>query len=159
MTVLLDNRLSKRESAQYVSSATAPYQQVAVSGSASRGAMVWPRAEMSIQAQPALSDWGEWIALSRHGQICGLATRFARRVKAILEVQAVTLDLGGDEPRIVTYIERRDLDVRHRVYEVEDEVCAESPGLQVDFHVVSLDAPGAAVPAATVAGATLLMRR
>jgi len=157
MTVLLLNEASEREFAHYASSATAPYQYVVVSGTASRGPVTWPRVETPVQTRMARSDWQEWLAFSRHRRIRELAERFAGRVSAIAEVKAVTFDWSEDEPRIVTYIEKRDLAVRHRVYEAEDEVCAGLAGLQLDFQVVSLDAPGAVVPPATAAGPVLLL--
>ena len=91
--------------------------------------------------------------------IAAAAAAFANRVKAIPEVRAVVLDVGDSEPRVTTYLERRDTQVRQRVYEAEMESHAASGPLGIDFRVRSLDNPGCSVPDGATAGLRVIFRR
>jgi hypothetical protein len=75
-----------------------------------------------------------------------MARGLAARLAQVPEAKAVVADVSGPEPVIRTYIERRDVRVRRRIYQREQKVSLEWPGVLVDFQVASLDRPGSRVP-------------
>jgi hypothetical protein len=111
------------------------------------------------QVVTGIFEWHQWSVRESESPVVLAARSFAQRVASIPEVCAVVLDLGDSEPRITTYIERRDIAVRSRVHNLEFEVLGEYPSLAIDFLVLSLDSPGACVPAEGCSGIRIILRR
>jgi hypothetical protein len=61
-------------------------------------------------------------------------------------VRAVVLDTTDPEVRITTFIDKRDPDLRSRIYAVEFEVLGRFGSFTADFRVRSLDTPGSQIP-------------
>lgn len=67
--------------------------------------------------------------------------QFCLLVAPIPQVQAVAVDLVDSTWTFVTHIERRDLEVRHRVYQAQREILRRFPALEIDFYVFDLERP------------------
>jgi hypothetical protein len=87
------------------------------------------------------------------------ARSFAESVRDIPEVRGVVLDLGDAEPRLTTYIARREAGVRNRVYALERAFYRQFPALEVDFRTVCLDWRGSAMPAEDGPDVQVLLRQ
>ena len=74
------------------------------------------------------------------------AQAFASRVLTMPGVRAVALDRSDPEVRITTFIEKRDPDLRSRIYAVEFEVLGMFESLAADFRVRSLEMLGSEIP-------------
>lgn len=67
--------------------------------------------------------------------------QFCLLVAPIPQVQAVAVDLVDSTWTFVTHIERRDLEVRHRIYQAQRDILRRFPALEIDFYVFDLEAP------------------
>jgi len=84
---------------------------------------------------------------------------FVSRVQYVPEVRAVVRETRGAEPRLVTFIEQRDMVVRSRIYEIESEIYDMFSGLALDFRVVSLDSSARTLPVEEGDGVQVLFQR
>lgn len=113
----------------------------------------------SLSADGRSSIITAWFgAIERHAAM-EAARSFSESVQGIPEVRAVVLDVADTEPRITTYIERRDLAVRSRVHAAEFAVLKRFRALSLDFRVLSLDSPAARLPEEGSVGIRIMFRR
>jgi hypothetical protein len=88
-------------------------------------------------AGPAVSLAFSDVVPEAHDAAAAACYEFAKRVRRIPEVSAVTYAAEGHVIRICTCVESRALDVRNAVYDAEFELLEAHPELVFDFNSVA----------------------
>ncbi|NIM24801.1 MAG: hypothetical protein GTO55_11295 [Armatimonadetes bacterium] len=84
---------------------------------------------------------------------------FLSRTVTLPEVEAVTVCESEGVYIIRTYIARRDLEVREKIYEFEYAVASQFTHLRFDFYVLSLDGPVTSITHSRSTGPYIVFER